>query len=267
MPELPDLEVVKEVLQDRVIGLPVVSVEVLEPLVLRCSIEDLKNLAGNRLVAITRRGKFLLFRFETNAVLVIHAMLFGRYQLCRQNEKPKPRTCLRFRFANDQELRYVDSSLMGKIYLVHGGDFSPIPQFNEMGPEPLQGDLTLPVFRQRLRKHRGMIKNVLTNQKFLAGIGNTYADEILFAAKILPFRQRTSLTEAETQALYDATQTVLAQAIATIRQRIGTDIYTELRDFLQVHNKGDEPCPVCGGKISEIKPNQRITNFCRACQK
>ena len=100
----------------------------------------------------------------------------------------------------------------------------------------------------------------------MAGIGNAYADEICFAARLHPFRKRTSLDDEEIVRLYKAMQFVLREAVATLRDRVGTDIHREVRDFLAVHGKGGDSCPVCGDTVSEIKVQRRITNFCRTCQ-
>jgi formamidopyrimidine-DNA glycosylase len=145
-----------------------------------------------------------------------------------------------------------------------------IPGWTETGPEPF--DLRLDEFRHRLKPHRGEIKGVLTRGKAVAGIGNAYADEICFAAQIHPYRKRTTLSEEEIARLYEAMQSVLTDAIATLRERIGTGTGKsfafpgEIRDFLAVHGKGGDPCPVCGSVISEIKARHRLTNFCRTCQ-
>ena len=126
--------------------------------------------------------------------------------------------------------------------------------------------MTLEAFRARLRRHPGQIKGGLVNDTFLAGIGNAYADEILFAAHIYPYRRRASLTPAEVDGLYAAMHQVLDHASAVVAGRMGDDIHLKIRDFLQVHNKGGEACPVCGHTISQITANQRITSFCRHCQ-
>jgi len=100
----------------------------------------------------------------------------------------------------------------------------------------------------------------------VAGSGNAYADEICFAARVHPYRKRTSLTDAEIVRLYEAMQSVLREAIVTLRERVGTDIHREVRDFLAVNGQGGERCPACGGTIAEIKARGRVTNFCRTCQ-
>ena len=122
------------------------------------------------------------------------------------------------------------------------------------------------MFRGRIKRFNAVIKHVLVNQRFIAGLGNAYADEILFVAHVMPFRKRSTLTDAEIAALYNATKSVLQNAITTITTRIGDTLQFEVRDFLQVHGKGGEPCPNCGSPISSVKSGLRVANFCRKCQ-
>jgi formamidopyrimidine-DNA glycosylase len=144
-------------------------------------------------------------------------------------------------------------------------DLAQIPGLLEQGPEADDPALSLALFTERLRRHPGEIKWLLTNQRFLAGIGNAYADEICWRAGIYPFRRRPSLSEPEIAALYEATRTVLSEAVQTLRERMSrTDL--EIRDFLSVHGKPGEPCPRCGTTISEVRRQRRATHFCRTCQ-
>ena len=117
-----------------------------------------------------------------------------------------------------------------------------------------------------MRRHRGEIKGILINARFVTGIGNAYADEICFHAGIYPFRKRPTLSPEEIERLYEAMRSTLIEAIVQVRQRMGVDIHTKPRDFLAVHGKGGQPCPRCGASISEIKARRRLTNFCRRCQ-
>lgn len=235
---------------------------------LRCSAKDLiQDLEGRAFTDVTRRGKFLIFDLAPGEHLVFNLMLTGRLQYCPSGEKCGSRLCLRLRFSNGQELRYYDRKRMGRIYRVQGGDFSSIPQFELLGPEATDPAVDLELFQKRIRRHPGMIKNILTNQRFLAGIGNAYADEILFAAGILPFRRRPSLTSEELANLHRALGEVLAWAEKELKGRVGADIHVEDRDFLRIHGKGGQVCPICGVTISEVTANRRRTNFCRGCQK
>jgi formamidopyrimidine-DNA glycosylase len=270
MPELPDLEIIREVLSPRLAGQTITDVEVVRPLVVR----DLTGrgfteaLTGQTFGDVQRRGKVLLFHLQSELTLAINCKLAGRLQYAEPADRRRAKTHVVWRLSDGHELRYSDQRTMGQIYLT--ADLSVIPGWTEMGPEPF--DLTSEEFRERLKPYRGEIKGVLTRGKAVVGIGNAYADEICFAAHIHPYRKRTSLDEQEIERLYEATQSVLREAIATLRERVGTDIGKrfafprEVRDFLAVHGKGGQPCPACGTAISEIKARGRLTNFCRTCQ-
>ena len=106
----------------------------------------------------------------------------------------------------------------------------------------------------------------MRNQSFVAGIGNAYSDEILHAAKLLPFRKRSSLAAEEVDALYAATRTTLADAIGVLRERVPPTFERQVRDFLAVHDKGGQPCPRCGTRITEVRAGGFITSYCRGCQ-
>ena len=266
MPELPDLEVIKEYLQGVLPGERVEAVEVLRPLVVRNLISEdfVDTVTGNEISAVRRRGKFLLLDLETGEKLVINPMLAGRLQYCEPSERRQKRTFLILRLSGGRELRYLDAKSMGKVYLPR--DPNLIPGFASQGPEALDPEVTLEVFRDRLRRRRGEIKGILTRQTVVAGIGNAYADEILFEAGIYPFRKRPSLSSEEIERLYGAMRSVLFEAIVILRERVGDDVEVELRDFLEVHGKGGTPCPRCSTTISEIRARNRLTNFCRTCQ-
>lgn len=266
MPELPDLEVIREFLAPRIVGVAIVSVQVRRPIIVRnlLSGDVAGHLVGRRFTDVSRRGKFLLLPLHDGATLVIHPMLAGRIRYGQPLPRHRARDALVLRLADGCELRYHDAKDMGKVYLT--ADLTQVPTFVSQGPEATDPDLTLEVFRQRLGRHRGEIKGVLTNQTFVAGIGNAYADEICWQAGLYPFRRRPSLTDDEVARLHSALRTVLAEAIETLRARVGEAIDVEVRDFLAVHGKAGQSCPRCGGPISEVKRARRATNFCRTCQ-
>jgi formamidopyrimidine-DNA glycosylase len=266
MPELPDLEVIREFLAPRIVGVPILSVQVRRPIVVRnlLSGDIADHLVSRRFTDVGRRGKFLLLPLDDGATLAINPMLAGRIRYGEPLPRHRARDALVLRLADGCELRYHDARDMGKVYL--SDDLTQVPAFASQGPEATDPDLTLEVFRQRLRQHRGEIKDVLTNQTFVAGIGNAYADEICWRAGLYPFRRRPSLTDDELARLHSALRAVLAEAIETLRARMGDAIDVEVRDFLAVHGKAGQPCPRCGSPISEVKRARRATNFCRTCQ-
>lgn len=272
MPELPELEVVREVLERRLRGRSIESAALSPrggPLVARDLIGHGFEVAlrGARVDGIARRGKFLLFDLQpadaAPLFLVVNPKLAGRFQLCAPDERRAGPVHAVLRFtAPVEELRYVDARTMGQLYLTR--DLHAVPTFDEMGPDPLE--VTAEAFAARLRAFRGEIKGVLTRAAFVSGIGNAYADEILWRARLHPYRKRTRLTAEEIQRLHRAMQETLRESTHKVRAEMGDAVHRKPRSFFAVHLRGREPCPRCGTPISAITANQRITNFCRACQ-
>jgi formamidopyrimidine-DNA glycosylase len=270
VPELPELEVIKEVLQRRVVGQQIAEVEVLPPggpIVTRdlTGLGFTPTLAGQTISGVNRRGKFLIFEFrdgETPLHLAINPKLTGRLQLAAPGDKRLAKTQVIFTLGNGAQLRYLDQKQMGQLYLTSKLDQAP--EYSGLGPEALE--ISLEKFRERLKPFRGEIKGVLTRGEFVAGIGNAYADEILWTAQLYPFRKRTQLTSEEVDRLYEGMRTALLDAIERVRILMGENIHQEPREFMAVHMKTGQPCPRCGASISMIGANQRITNFCRHCQ-
>lgn len=268
MPEVPDLEAIRKFFNRSVVGESIERVDTLIPVVIRVPREEfVRLLTGDSLGEVHRHGKFLLFTLASGRVMVINAMLTGRFSLVEPSQKKHARTCFILALSGGKEFRYSDQRLMGRVYLTTPEQLETLPQFGEMGPDVLSPTLTEEVFRQRLKKYTGQIKSVLVNHKFVAGIGNAYADEILWEAGIHPYRKRSQMSEEEIAALYRATGDVLRWAEPIVWEKMGATLdYSEWRDHLRVHRRGGQPCPRCGATISEITAGQRVTSFCRHCQ-
>jgi formamidopyrimidine-DNA glycosylase len=258
--------VIREFLAPRIADVSITSVEVRRPLVVRNlqGGDMVDRLVGRRFSGALRRGKFLLLPLDDGATLVINPMLAGRIRYGLPLTKDRTRDALVFGLADGHELRYHDARDMGKVYLTT--DLNQVPTFAGLGPDATDPELSLDAFRQQLKRHHGEIKGILTNQSFVAGIGNAYADEICWRAGIYPFRRRPSLSNEEVAELYAAMRSVLAEAIEMLRERVGEASDVEVRDFLAVHGKADQPCPRCGSSISKVTRERRTTNFCRTCQ-
>ncbi len=275
MPELPDLEVTKELLQTHILGYHVVEVLLLNPVLLRRpTAEQFKQrLLNAEIIAVKRYGKFLRFQFHPLSELFINPMLAGEFGLKPPSDQIPKKLGFLFRLTPPTaeapvDLRFIDTRSMSKIYLLGDNEStSLIPTFDEQGPDALDSHLPLEEFKQRIRRFNAVIKHVLTNQRFIAGIGNAYADEILFDAKLFPWRKRSTLSESEIETLYNSIGKVLHTAIKIIRDRTGTTLPRKIRDFLKVHGKGNQPCPTCGTPISSVKSGIKIANFCRQCQR
>jgi formamidopyrimidine-DNA glycosylase len=226
-----------------------------------------RSLTGEMLGDVHRHGKFLLFTLASGRVLIVNPMLTGRFGVVDPKTKRNARTIFILGLDNGQELRYVDQRLMGRVYLVEADQLEAVPQFAEMGPDVLSPSLTEEVFRDRMRKYTGQIKSILVNHKFVAGIGNAYSDEILWEARIHPYKKRSQMSSEEVSRLYHAMRDVLLWAEPIVAEKMSESLdYSEWRDHLRVHRRGGQPCPRCGTTISEITAGQRITSFCRTCQ-
>lgn len=232
-------------------GKEIAQAKVVRPTVLR-SLADSEfagDIAGRTILSIARWGKYLLFSLTGERSLVVNPMLTGTFQLRARSERLSKRTCIVLAFSDDLELRYIDGRQMGRVYYVSPHQLDRVPGLSEQGPDVLDDAVTFDQFKAGLRPYRGEIKGVLTRTAVLAGIGNAYSDEILFDAGLSPFRKRTSLSDDE------------------LRQRMGEGIHHKIRDFLKVHNGGGEPYPRCGGAITQLIANQRITSYCRRCSR
>ena len=266
MPEAPDLEVIKEFLRERVVGHQVESATVLKPSVLRSLSGDLSlDIPGRSLEAVERRGKFLSLRLSADRQLVINPMLTGAVQYCLPKDRVFKRTCCTLSLSSGWQLRYLDDRQMGKVYYVKEDQLDQVPNLHAQGPDVLD-DFSFEEFHDRLRPFHGEIKGILTRGRVIAGIGNAYADEILFAAEIYPFRRRKSLSEDELRRIYESSREVVEATIPVLKERMGESIHTKVRDFLDVHSKGGSPCPRCGNTITQLQANKRITSYCRRCQ-
>ena len=290
MPELPDLAIVADALHAALAGRAITSARAPGPLAVRGTPAELDALVGQELRSIRRRGKFLIAALARDQV-VFSPMLTGRFQLAAPAAALPSKTAVVLGFgsrargprdaakwttrgawlpADDEpaEIRYRDPTQMGKVYLVPAGLDRPVPGLteDEIGPDADDPALTLDAWRARIKRHPGELKNLLKNQAFVAGIGNAYSDEILHAARLLPFRRRTTLAAEEIDSLYAATKSTLADAITVLRERVPPTFEKQVRDFLAVHDKGGTPCPRCGTRISEVKPGGFVTSFCRGCQ-
>jgi formamidopyrimidine-DNA glycosylase len=193
-------------------------------------------------------------------------MLTGRFRVFTRYRNPTSVDMVSFQ-TDGPTLWYSDTKKMGRVYLVPREDYSSVAGFSNRGPSALDSVLTMEVFVLRLKHFNGQIKNVLRNQRFLKGIGNAYADEILLYAGILPFRTRASLSLQEVEKLYTSMKKVLTRIEEILAERSLDDISTEKRDFLMIHNKGGGICPLCGGRVSEVRANRFKTSYCQTCQK
>jgi formamidopyrimidine-DNA glycosylase len=290
VPELPDIDILADAFSAALVGRPLEAFAVPQPLVLRGTNAELAAMRGASLTDVQRRGKFLTLQFGEDRI-VVNAMLTGRLGLAPVGAKPFSQTAFVLTFGTREarpakamrpwtrgaawlpsddapiELRYRDPTRMGKVYVLPKGVQRPVAGWLEQGPDVDDPSLDLETWRKRIAPRSGEIKNLLKSQEFVAGIGNGYSDEILWAAQLVPFRKRSELAPDEVDRLYQATREVPAWAIKELRKRVPPKFEVEVRGFLRVHRKGGQACPRCGTTLSEISPGGFVTTFCRGCQR
>lgn len=267
MPELPELETMREVLTSSVLGCAIVSARAYRPGVLKTVDPPLDALVGESFRSVDRRGKHLLLSCRADLWLVVHLMVAGRLVLTRTATKVTKATGLVVSLADGRDLRLVEngSKKMAQVHVVRGlGDVEGIAR---AGVEPLSDDFTCGAAARLLGADRRQLKKLLTDPSRLAGIGAAYADEILFAAGLSPIRYGNTLEAAEIERLHAAIRDVLAEAVARTRRAAGGALVGERRaEGMRVYKRTGEPCVVCGAPIAEIRFAETRTYYCPQCQ-
>lgn len=268
MPEIPDLEAIRHYLMPRLAGRTVTHSAAPLAWLVRTGADGLASIEGHQFGEVHRLGKFLLFFVDDGRVLVVNPMLTGRFHWVEASAR-KPRMLgVVIGFDDGHELRYSDQRRMGRWYLVDSADeVASIPQMEKLGPDVMAVDED--EFVRLMRSRRGQVKNTLTNQEVLAGIGNAYSDEVLWAAGVHPHRKGSTLQEEDWRRLYRAMREVIAESIAIVDQTVqeeGLGRKEEWRQHLKVHRRGGEPCPRCGSVIRGQERSGSETNYCVSCQ-
>lgn len=271
MPELPEVETVKEKLKPRLINKIIRNVDVRwANTIVDINEEDFKNkLKDQTFTDIKRRGKWLIFEL-TNYSLLVHLRMEGKFFFKETAEEISKHEHIIFKL-DDQDLRYHDTRKFGKMYLLNKENIGEQKPLNELGLEPFDNELNIAYLKDKYKKKTLPIKEVLLDQRIIVGIGNIYADEILFLSNINPYKKAKDLNNAELQAIIDNTRIVLDKAIklggTTIRTYVSLDNKKgEFQDELMVHGRLKKPCKVCGTIIEKDFIGGRGTYYCPTCQ-
>ncbi|HET7627824.1 MAG TPA: DNA-formamidopyrimidine glycosylase [Bacillales bacterium] len=274
MPELPEVETVRKTLAGLIVGKTVEDVQVLWPKIVKKP-DDVEvfrlELIGRTVQATARRGKFLKLIFD-DLVLVSHLRMEGRYLLCEQADPVDKHTHVIFKFTDGSELRYRDVRKFGTMHLFPKGTEEFSLPLNQLGPEPLGRAFTSRYLQDRLSRTKRNIKAVILDQTVVVGVGNIYADESLFRAKVHPERRADSLSAAEVKRLHRAIREILREAVSqggsTIRSYVNSQGDMGMfQQSLFVYARRGEPCLQCGTLIEKQVVAGRGTHYCRRCQK
>ncbi len=260
MPEWPELRVTRDRIADAFVGKRVVAVQLGDPVVLRATQPVDELLVGRTLRSVTHRGKFLIFAFD-GVDMVVNPMLAGVFVLAPAGAKATKDTRLRLEFEGEQELRYRDDVRMGKVYL--GVE---APGLADIGPDAGTLDWDEARFAERARAKRSELRNLLQDQTFVSGIGNAYADEILWNARLHPKRRVGSLSADELSRFYGSLRSVVAIGLAEVRRAMPPELGAKPRAHMKVRGRAGTPCPRCGTTIMRRRKGLDDVDLCPRCQ-
>ena len=267
MPELPDIVVYVEHLATRILGKPIVAVEIANPFVLRSVTPPIGSVVGRKVVDLRRMGKRVVLGVEGDLFIVIHLMIAGRLRWRPPGKRlPGKLALAAFSFSDGTLfLSEAGSTRRASIYVVSGED--ALSQFDRGGLEVL--DVELGAFSARLRSENHTLKRSLTDPRLFSGIGNSYSDEILHRARLSPLALTSRLSGEEIERLFDATRSTLLEWTARLREETGDEFpekVTAFREGMAVHGRFGQPCPVCGAPVQRIRYKSNETNYCARCQ-
>jgi len=267
MPELPDVSVYVEAIEKRIVGQPVVKLRLGNPFVLRSVDPAPAELAGKKVIGVSRIGKRIVIALESDLFIVIHLMIAGRFRWLPPGAKiPGKLGLAAIDFPNGTLLlTEAGSKRRASIHLVRGAD--AVRAHNPGGIEPL--DVSLDDFRAALTRERHTLKRTLTDPHVFSGIGNAYSDEILHRARLSPVQLTTNLSDDEIERLWRATRDTLIEWTDRLRAECGDGFpekVTAFRKEMAVHGCYNQPCPDCGTPVQRIVYADNETNYCARCQ-
>jgi formamidopyrimidine-DNA glycosylase len=266
MPEWPDLHVVRGRLEKALVGREIVLVRVGDPLVLRSARPVETSLAHRRFTGVRHRGKFLIFDLD-RGVIVVNPMLAGVFELANAEAKLTRTTALSLVLDDGSDLRYRDDKRMGKVHVLNGTeDFRGVHGFAELGPDAGEIPWDEREFAERARATRRELRNLLMDQSFVAGIGNAYADEILWEALLHPKRRVVTLSDEEMSRLHGALKDVLARGMREVEEGLPPELGTKIRDHMKVRGHKGRPCPRCNTPIVKTRHGLDDMYLCPRCQ-
>lgn len=272
MPELPEVETIARTLEPVVRGRVVAGIELLyRPLLRRGGWKGIEGLKGRRVLGVRRRGKMLLIEFDGARTLVFHLKMTGQFLFASAADPRDKHTRLVVRFEDGaNELIFRDVRKFGFLLCLEGDPMAACTELACLGPEPL--NVGLAEFAALVGRRKGRIKSLLLDQTAIAGIGNIYADEMLFDARIHPETPASSLGKRAVERLYDSMKKILTLAIAekgsTLRDyRDAEGKAGNFQFFHKVYDRKGEPCVACGTPVRMTRIGGRSSHFCPKCQR
>lgn len=272
MPELPEVETVKETLKKQVLNRVIKDINIYYENIIEYPVsnEFKEQIVNQKINDIKRRGKWLMFELD-DYFLLSHLRMEGRYFIRNKKDEVLKHEHISFVLDNDLELRYLDTRKFGRMHLIKKEDVLNRKPLNELGLEPWDDELTYSYLREKYKNKKLPIKTVILDQSIIVGIGNIYADEILFLSKINPLKKANELEKEELETIIKNTKITLEKAIqaggTTIRSYESSEgVHGRFQQELLVHSKEHECCPECNEKIIKTRIGGRGTYYCPKCQ-
>ena len=267
MPELPDIVIYIEALEQRIQGAILERIRVASPFLLRTAVPPLSGVEGKKVVELRRLGKRICFGFEDDLWLVLHLMIAGRLHWYTDPAKAgKARGLAAFEFSSGTlTLTEAGTQRRASLHVVKGQ--AGLENLNPGGLEVFEA--TEEEFGAALQRKNHTLKRALTDPRILSGIGNAYSDEILFAAQLSPFTLTQKLSAAEISRLFEAVKITLTDWVERLRSEYANKFpekVTAFRPDMATHGRYKQPCPRCGNKIQRIRYGSNETNYCPTCQ-
>jgi formamidopyrimidine-DNA glycosylase len=277
MPELPEVETIRRDIEKEFVNHRIKKVEVSGARSIRrhkSAKEFTARVEGRKLVGTRRRGKYLLMRLDNGEVLVVHLGMSGQLLRVNPKEGKSKHTHVVLTFVGAPDLRFVDPRTFGEVFVTTPDQLeSEVPELAHLGFDPLEEQMAWTLFGEMLINRRAKLKPLLMDQRFVAGIGNMYADEILFAAGLRYDRLSNSLSSQEVRRLYRAMVETLAEAVkrrgSSLADEQYRDLFGEVGDYQDQHQAYDregQACRRCRATIVKVKSGGRSTYFCDHCQ-
>ncbi|MGW1893626.1 Fpg/Nei family DNA glycosylase [Streptomyces sp. NPDC002004] len=270
MPELPEVEALRDFLTEHLVGHDIVRVLPVAVSVLKTYEPAPTALEGRTVTAVTRHGKFLDVHTD-GPHLVVHLARAGWLQWRDPLPDGAPRPgkgplALRVALETGEGFDLTEAGTQKRLAVHIVPDPAEIPGVARLGPDPLGEDFDEAALARLLDGERRQIKGALRDQSLIAGIGNAFSDEILHAARMSPFKLASSLTEQDVHGLYEAMRTTLGEAVERSRGVAAGRLKAEKKGGLRVHGRTGEPCPVCGDTIREVSFSDSSLQYCPTCQ-
>ncbi len=274
MPELPEVEQVVRALRPAMVGRRILAAELklkrIAPDISRSAFA--RQLRNMRVVAVGRRGKYILIELDNGRVLMTHLRMTGKFVSISSEESLPPYAHVIFHLDNDRRLVFCDMRQFGRMRIFTDSRRSP-KELLALAPEPLSEEFTQEYFRETLSRSRRSLKQLLLDQTKVLGLGNIYAVEALFLAGVSPLKPADSLSKRRAETLYHSIRETLQVAIdagSTLRIDMGDGNGSYLgrtERFWNVYEREGEPCVNCGAKIRRVVQGARSTYFCPRCQR